>query len=212
MGRLHRSELFHYFAYAVVGCFGWDHLVFHVLITPRAVTRGRHAFLAQPQRAAAISPRRDSHQRAAVNRGHFDFCAQRGFAHRDRDFSVDVVAAPLEKWMRPYLYAQIQIARRRAHRPGVAFARNTQARTVGQSRRNPHVDCFRAAHAPFSAARLAGRTTLSAPAATRAWNVEAHLAGSLLDGSAAVANRASLRRADRARAVAGFAGVEPRNL
>src|SRR5712664_483705 len=114
--------------------------------------------------------------------------------------------------MRPYLYTQIQIARRRAHRSGVAFARNTQARTIRQSRRNPHVDRFRAAHAPFPSAGSAWRANFSRAAATRARNVETHLAGGLLDGSAAVANRARLRRSDRARAMAGFAGVQPRDL
>src|SRR4029077_9663088 len=149
---------------------------------------------------------------AAVDRRHFDFRAERCLAYRDRHFCVDVVAAALEEGMRPYLHAQIQIARRRTHRSRVSFTRTAQPRAVGQSRRNPQVDGSRATHAPFPAAGLAWRANLSGAAAARARNVETHLAGGLLDGSAAVANRAGLRRYDRARAVAGFAGIEPRHL
>src|SRR5260370_15814459 len=96
--------------------------------------------------------------------------------------------------MRPHLDTQIQVARRRAHRSGVAFARNAQPRTARQSRRNPHFNGFRSAHAAFAAASAARRANLSRAAAARARNVEAHLARSLLDGSGALANRASLPR------------------
>src|SRR5258707_3404507 len=114
--------------------------------------------------------------------------------------------------MRPHLHTQIQVARRRAHRSGVAFARNAQPRTAGQSWRIPNFIGFRAAQEALAAASAARCANLSGAAAARAGNVEAHLARGLLDGSGAVANRASLRRTDRARTVAGFAGVEPRDL
>src|SRR5260370_33151497 len=114
--------------------------------------------------------------------------------------------------MRPHFHTQIQIAPRRAHRSGVAFARYTQARTARQSRWNPYVDRFRPPHTPFAAARAAWRADLSRAAATVARNVEPHPARGLLDRSAAVANRASLRRSYRACAMAGFASVQPRDL
>src|SRR5260370_29763961 len=114
--------------------------------------------------------------------------------------------------MRPHFHTQIQIAPRRAHRSGVAFARHAQARTARQSRWNPYVDRFRPPHAAFAAASAAWRANLSRAAAPVTRNVEAHLARRVLDPSAAVANRASLRRSYRACAMAGFASVQPRDL
>src|SRR5258708_40007974 len=95
-----------------------------------------------------------------------------------------------------------------AHGSGVGFARHAQARTARQSRWNPYVDRFRPPPTPFAAARAAWRANLSRAAATVARNVEAHLARGLLDRSAFVANRASLRRSYRACSMAGFASVQ----
>src|SRR5260221_4549418 len=111
--------------------------------------------------------------------------------------------------MRPHLHTQIQVARRRAHRSGVAFARNAQPRTARQSRRNPHFNGFRSAHEAFAAASAARAADLSGAAAARAGYVEAHLDRGLLDGYGAVANPASLRRTHHARTDAGLADVEP---
>src|SRR4029077_11999808 len=55
-------------------------------------------------------------------------------------------------------------------------------------------------------------SNLSRPPAPRARHIKAHLAGRLLNRSAAITNRASLRRADRAGSMAGLASVQPRDL
>ena len=113
--------------------------------------------------------------------------------------------------MRLHVHPQIQIACRRAHRSGVAFAGDANARAAGYACGNAHVDRFGAAQAAFAAARWADFADFAGAAAARAGNVEFHFARGLLDGSRAVAGGAGLRGADCARAVARFAGIEARD-
>src|SRR5580692_7141860 len=204
-------EFFHQVAHALVHGRRHDYLDFDVLVAARAVAGTGHAFFFQAQRLAAVCRRRDAHERAAVDRGDFDFCAQRGFAHRDRNFGVQIVAAAFEERMRLYVHAQIQIAWGRAHGSCVAFARDADAAATGYASGDAHVDRFGAAQTAFAAARWADLANFAGAAAARAGNVEFHFAGSLLDGPRAVAGRAGLRGADGARAVARFAGVEARD-
>src|SRR5271154_4240211 len=113
--------------------------------------------------------------------------------------------------MRLYVYPQIQIAWRRAHRSRVPFAGDAHAAAAGYSRGNAHVDRFGAAQTSFAAARRADLADFARAAAARAGYVEFHFAGGLLDGSRAVAGRAGLRGPDCASALAGVAGIEARD-
>src|SRR5580692_6561502 len=189
-------EFFHQVAHALVHGRRHDYLDFDVLVAARAVAGTGHAFFFQAQRLAAVCRRRDAHERAAVDRGDFDFCAQRGFAHRDRNFGVQIVAAAFEERMRLYVHAQIQIAWGRAHGSCVAFARDADAAATGYASGDAHVDRFGAAQTAFAAARWADLANFAGAATARAGNVEFHFAGSLLDGARAVARLAGVEARD----------------
>src|SRR5882724_2231615 len=114
--------------------------------------------------------------------------------------------------MRPHFDEQIQISRRSAHGSGIAFARNSHPAARSYASGNAYVNRFGAAHAAFAAAGLAGGAKLSGAATAAAGNVEAHFSGGLLNGASAIAGWTGLRRADRSRTVAGFAGVHAGDL
>ena len=67
--------------------------------------------------------------RAPIDRGHFDFGAQSGFGYRDWHAGVDVVAAALEIRMGLHVDNDVQIARRRAVRSGIAVTSDADARS-----------------------------------------------------------------------------------
>src|SRR5882724_4845556 len=114
--------------------------------------------------------------------------------------------------MRPHFDDQVEVARQSPHRTCVAFPWDANASAGRHACRNSHVDGFRATHAAFAATILARSAKFSSAAAARAWHVEAHFAGGLLNGSRPIACWTGLWRTDRARAVAGFAGVHARDL
>src|SRR5207245_9552576 len=75
-----------------------------------------------------------------------------------------------------------------------------------------HVHGSRAPHASVAALLRARSSTFSSAAAARAGHVDAQFAGGLLNGAGPIACWPGLCRTDRARAVAGFAGVHARDL
>jgi hypothetical protein len=79
------------------------------------------------------------------------------------------------------------------------------------ARRNPHINRFRAPHAPLTTTRFASGPQLAGSAAARARHVKPHLARSLLGGSRAAASRARLGRTHRAGTVAVLARIKPRD-
>ena len=95
--------------------------------------------------------------------------------------------------------------------PALPLPGTRTRRAAGDACGNAHVDRFGAAQAAFAAAGWADFADFASAAAARAGNVEFHFAGGLLDGAGAVAGRAGLRGADRARAVARFASIEARD-
>src|SRR6202050_4953222 len=113
--------------------------------------------------------------------------------------------------MRLHVDAQIQIAWRRAHRSGVAFAGDAAAAAAGYARGNAHVDRFGAAQTAFAAACWADFANFAGAAAARAGDVEFHFACRLLNGARAVAGGAGLRGTDCAGAVACVAGIKARD-
>src|SRR5882672_6832063 len=204
-------QFLHQISHAFIRRRRHDHLNLHILVAPRAIPRARHAFFLQSQRLSAVRPRRNPYQRTPIYRRHFNLRAQRRLAHRHRNLGVQIVAAPFEKLMRLHHHAQIQIARRRPHCPGVAFARNPHPRAIRNACRDAHVNRLRPPHASFAAAGLAQCSQLARPAAPRARHIELHLARGLLDRARSSARGASLWRANRARSVARLASVQSRD-
>src|SRR5882762_10321554 len=153
--RRNALQFLHQISHAFIRRRRHDHLNLHILVAPRAIPRARHAFFLQPQRLSAVRPRRDSNDRPPVYGRDFNLRAQRRLAHCDRNLGVQIVAAPFEKLMGPHHHTQIQIARRRSHRPGVAFARNPHPRAIRNACRDAHVNRLRPPHASFAAAGLA---------------------------------------------------------
>ena len=80
------------------------------------------------------------------------------------------------------------------------------------ARWDAHVDRLVATQTAFAAACFADGTEFAGAAAARAGNIEAHLAGGLLNRAGAAADRAGLRRTDGAGAVAGLASFHARDL
>src|SRR6266478_142776 len=211
ISRRNALQFLHQIPHALVRRWRHDDLYFHVLIATRTVPGAGHAFFFQAQGLSAVRSGRNSHQRPAINRRHFNLGPQGGLAHRHGNFRVQIISAPLEELMGLGDHAQVQIARRSAHRPRVAFSRNAYSRAVCDSGRYAYIDRLRAPHPPFAPARLADGSQLARSAAARARHVELHLAGLLLDRPRSVAGWARLRRADGAGSMTGFAGIQARD-
>src|SRR5882672_3558438 len=211
ISRRNALQFLHQIPHALVRRWRHDDLYFHVLIATRAVPGAGHAFFFQAQGLSAIRSRRNSHQRPAIDRWHFNLGPQGGLAHRNGNFRVQIISTPLEKLVGLDDHAQVQIARRSAHRPRVAFSRNAHSRAVRDSGRYTYIDRLRTPHSPFASARLADGSKLARSAAARARHVELHLAGLLLNRSRSMASRARLRRAHRSCSMTGLAGIQARD-
>ena len=211
--RIDLAEFLQQIAHALVFRLRHHDLHFHNLVAALArLPNRRRALLAQAQFLAAVRARRNAHLRAAVDRRHFHFCAQRRFRHRDRNHRIEIVAAPLEEWMRLDLHHDVQIARRPAVQSRIAAPRNAHARAGLRAGRNAHVQRFHARHAAFAAAIPAHRTQTSRAAAARASNLKTHLAAHLRHLPRAAARGANFFIARlHARAVAHAAHVQPRD-
>src|SRR5262249_38660765 len=125
---------------------------------------------------------------------------------------VKIISAAFEERVRFHFHGQIKVARWGTHCAGIAFAGNTHASAVGHTCGDADIDCFVVANASFAAARFTRSAEFARAATPRAGNIEAHLAGLLLNRSGAIASRTSLRAADGSSAVARLAGVKAGDL
>ena len=88
----------------------------------------------------------------AGQRRHQNLRAQRRLRNADRNRAVEVGAAPLEKRVVLHFENDVEIARRPAVDPRLAFARHANPRLRIHARRNAHVDDARALDASLAAA------------------------------------------------------------
>ena len=89
---------------------------------------------------------------AAVDRRHFEFAAERGRHHGNRNAAVQVGAFALEERMRADRQEYVKIARRPAAHAGFAFAGEPDAGAVFDARRNIHRQRAFASDAPGAGA------------------------------------------------------------
>src|SRR5438067_484830 len=93
-----------------------------------------HALAADAKGAAALRRGRNARAHVAADRRYFDFAAANRFADGDRQIDVNVVAAPLEKWMRPHMDVNLN--------RWLPFARNANALSIGDAFRDFHFDAI----------------------------------------------------------------------
>src|SRR6202034_3807855 len=205
-------ELLHQISNTLVFRLGYYDLYFHDLVPALAGLPGRRrAFFAQGKLLAAVRRRRNAHLRAAVDRGHFDFCAERRLADGDRHDRVEIVSAAIEERMRRHFCDDIEIARRSAADSRIAAAGDSDTRAGIGARRNAHVERFHFLDAAFAPAIAADGTLAPGAAAAGAGDLKSHLAAHLGRLSGAVARGADLFIARRdALAVADAASIESR--
>src|SRR5215472_8116093 len=205
-------QFFHQIANAFIGRLRHHDLNLHIRVAARAFPHTRHTFFLQPQRAPAIRSGRNAHQRAPIDRWHFDLRPERSFRNRDGHLDVNVVAAPFEEVVGFHNHTKVQVACRRAHRAGIAFAGNAHAPATIDARGNAHIDRFGLSNATLTAAGGTRAAQFAGPAAAIAGHVEAHFPSRLLERTRAVTCWAGLRGTDGSRAMTGPARIEPRNL
>src|SRR5258708_34242296 len=180
---------------------------FHDLVAAHSFTGCRgHALVPQAQFLAALGSGRHSKLGASVHAGDVDFRAQPGFHGRDRHGHVDVVGVTLENRMLPGADDDKQVAGGRALRPGIAFARQTDALSVARSRLDSDFQRFGSRHHRRPMADRTEIARLSRAVTARTGRIELHAARVLRDLAAAAAFRAGADRAHAALAIAVRAG------
>src|SRR5580658_2871621 len=185
----------------------------HDLIAALAGAGVEDTLLPQAELLSVLSALRDLQQGAAVDGGHLDLGAQPGFPHGYRHADMNVVAFAVKVGMLLDARGDIEIAGRRAHGSRVALARHPQPRAVARARRNAHVYGFGMGDASLALAGGAGIFQLTAAAALRTGQVEAHGAGHLGDGTGPIAFRARYGlAAGRTVSMAGGASVVAGNI
>src|SRR5579859_2994031 len=120
-----------------------------------AVAHVAHAFAAQAERLAGLRFGRDADGGVAAERRHREFRAERRLREPDRHFAIQIVAFALEDRVFAHVHFDVQIARRRAGRTGLAFAAETDAVAAVDAGRDLHRERLVALHAAFAAAGLA---------------------------------------------------------
>src|SRR5262249_22556943 len=86
-----------------------------------------HALAAQAEQFARLRLGRNLDYRFAAERRHFEFRAERGLGKTDRHLAVEIVALALEDRVLAHVDFDVEIARRRAGRTGLALARQAHA-------------------------------------------------------------------------------------
>jgi len=94
------------------------------LIAALILARVKNALFTHPELLSVLRARWNPEERAAVDGGHFDLCAQAGFADRHRDADLDIVAVPVEKRMLFHARGDVEVARWRAESAGIPFSRH----------------------------------------------------------------------------------------
>ena len=92
----------------------------------------------RPERLARLRAFRHREARAARERGHFDFAAQRRRGERNRHLAMQVVAVALEHRVLLDVNLDVQIARRTAVDARLAVARRADAHAVVDTCRDLH--------------------------------------------------------------------------
>src|SRR5690348_15285302 len=113
------------------------HLDIHIAAHRRA--QRRHALALESELVAVLGTGGDRHPCAATVAGRrFKRAAKRRRRHRHRYVHVDVVAVAVEQPVRLDRQEDVELARAAAARAGFAYAGETDARAVLDTRRNRH--------------------------------------------------------------------------
>ena len=108
-------------------------------IARHMAAHGFHALAAQPEQFAGLGFRRHLHLDGAIERRHFDLCAECGLGEAHRQFAIQIIAIALEDRVFAHPHFHVQIAGRRALRPGFAFACEANAISVVHTGGNLHL-------------------------------------------------------------------------
>src|SRR5579863_9391896 len=193
--RIQLGQFAQQFLGALVARHGDSHGNLDDFIPARAFFCGRrHAFFPQPQLLAGLRPLRDFQQRPAVDGGHLNLRAQGRFGGTDWHRQIDVVAIAPKNGMLLGADDGIQVARRSAARPGVAFARQANALSVAGTGFDPNLERLGLSDRALAVAGRAGREILARPMASRTLHVKLHASAGLRDLTAAAAFGALARR------------------
>src|SRR5690606_8298144 len=129
-----------------------------VEVAGRGRAEHRHALAAQAELRAGLRAGGDRHLGpAAVQRRHLDVAAEGRRGHGDRHAAVEIRAVALKEAVRPDRQEDVEVARRRAAHPGLAFAGQANPGAVLDSRRNVYLQGLLAMNATGPAAAFAGR-------------------------------------------------------
>src|ERR1035441_10587666 len=197
---------------------GHDHLYLDDLVSTHAFPRrARHTLLTQPQFLSGLRPRRNLQLRpsAAVMRvdgGHVDLRAQRGFANRNRNRYMDIIAHACEHGMRPYLDDQVQVAGGTAFGARVALAREPYSLAVAGACLDAELQRLTFRHHALAIAGRASVLHFARAVAARTLDVELHPAAHLRHLAGAVALRTLDATASGRLALAARTGFLPLNL
>ena len=191
----------------------------HKLVAPSAAAQVRNPLALQAEDRPGLGPLGDGQLDLAVQRGHFDLCAECGLGKADILLHQDRGAVPLENGMRADNHRDQQITRRTAVCTGVAGTLTRNRLSVVDAGRHLDGHLLGAAHAAHSAAGLARLVDDLARAVafrTRRHGLR-HAEGGALgraDLSAAAAVRADLGRGSgcAAGALAVGAGLDARDI
>src|SRR5471030_2730860 len=200
-------------ASALIARVGRNDRDLHDLIAALVGARVEHTLFAQTEFLAVHGPLRNFEQGAAAIRGgaidggHLDLGAESGFPHRHRNGDLDVVAIAMEEGVVLHFGSDVEIARRRSHGAGVAFAGNAQEAAVARAGRDAEFDGFGSRHAAVAAGGT-GVAQFPGSAAPRAGEIEFHGARHLADVAGAFAlGTSDFARTGGAGAMAGGADI-----
>src|SRR5882724_1463488 len=116
------------------------HVDAHQLVSLVPAAQRQHAFVAQPERRAALRRRRNLQRSLAEQGRHLDGTAQGGERELDRDFAKKIVALPFEEFVLLHRQHDVQVAGRPARQPRLSIASGAQARAGVDAGRNAHVE------------------------------------------------------------------------
>src|SRR6266542_2642169 len=124
--------------------------------------RRRHALLPHAQLLPALGAGRNAEHGAAVDGRHLHLGAQGGLPWQDGQRDADVIGLAVEHRVLGDAYDHVEIAGRRATRPGIALARQSDALSVARSGLDAERDRL-LRHAPRRRGPLNVQLHLAAP-------------------------------------------------
>src|ERR1700731_2068364 len=120
------GHLLEQFPCALVAGFGCFDGNFYNLIAALVGPRVEDSLLTQPEALAVLGALRNFEQGAAVDSGYLDLGAERGLPDGDGHLDLDIVAFAMKEGVLFHFGGDVEIARRRTHGAGIAFAGNTE--------------------------------------------------------------------------------------